>query len=858
MLMLDDTCGMEERTDGRWYCPKCRRVFAKPIMHSCLARGKRARQQPSEPQPGMAGNHLHRLILKHLELETTEKCQCDEMVRRMNENGPAWCREHVEEILDAMFEEARRRKTGTDKGCGKSWRAKLAIVCQDLPGTRIVARKIVEAAIAAAERELATPPAPTSPPPPQVIPSRIEWDGPTDVVIPLSNRSKWNDNELRFALRSLETNLVDLGRVFVVGHKPDWLTGVVHIPAEDIYKHNKDANLFRKVLLAIGAGVSQKFVRQSDDQCLLKKARGVDLLPRFTKELNPYEGNHGWWKRMELTRKALLAAGCPARFYDCHLPILCDRDAFRRTAEAFDYGSGRGFCVNTLYCNSEGAQATGHRPLGKDLLAGGVGKKSVEEIFATAERRMFLNYNDGALTANLVNALGQLFPQRSRFEADDVEEICPPFPDKKPDAASGRKKRANVAKETRSMTIAVALLTCDRYEYTVRTVEALLQCHPPGTLDLYHGDDASTDARVVAYVQSKGFKTVMQNSTRLGCSPSTDLLMRAVADRVEPATPILYLQNDLECVRPLPEQQVRALLDSPSVSFVQLSYRTPRTRYARRIPWRSAEGEPWQFGDTTHEVVFGGFNVGMGFQPSVAKIETWLPAVRNGSSEKDYRSKTEYPDRQMARLTLPVFRHIGRRRTPDGQFGKRKPGTRSRVGRERYDLAAPSPAVPMMRRNARQMGATVNKRLCELLAPGMKTLECGSGLSTYLFMALGCEHTSLEHEAKYAPPWPCVKTCKLSGDPAWYDWEPEHPYDFVLIDGPPGRVGREGILRVLDKLVHENTILLFDDTHRKRDRRLCRRVAGYLGRRSIAIPSQGEWDFKKQATLLIPAFAAGR
>jgi hypothetical protein len=221
------------------------------------------------------------------------------------------------------------------------------------------------------------------------------------------------------------------------------------------------------------------------------------------------------------------------------------------------------------------------------------------------------------------------------------------------------------------MKLAVALLTCDRYDYTVKTVEALLQHHPLGTLELYHGDDASADPRVTEYVQSKGFRTLVQMDARVGCSPCSDRLIHAVAEHIETTTILLYLQNDFVCERPLPEQQLRDLLDRPDVSFVQLCYRKSRSRYNRRIRWHSNEHEPWIYGDTTHDVVFAGFGVGVSFWPSVGKIETWLPAVRDGARERDFRSKTEYPNRQMCRLTLPVLRHIGRRRTPHGKFGRR-------------------------------------------------------------------------------------------------------------------------------------------------------------------------------------------
>lgn len=111
------------------------------------------------------------------------------------------------------------------------------------------------------------------------------------------------------------------------------------------------------------------------------------------------------------------------------------------------------------------------------------------------------------------------------------------------------------------------------------------------------------------------------------------------------------------------------------------------------------------------------------------------------------------------------------------------------------------------------------------LAPGMRTLETGSGRSTGLFEGAGCEHTALEHDRKRRAPYASVIVASLSGSPPWYDWEPGHPFDLILIDGPPGRIGRSGILRVLHRLLHRETVLVVDDTHRRAERRLAEEIA---------------------------------
>ena len=71
--------------------------------------------------------------------------------------------------------------------------------------------------------------------------------GKFDVVYFLGSESANQDWELRYSLRSIARNFLDLRKVFIVGHKPRWLTGVEHLAVPDRYTNNKDANLIDKL-----------------------------------------------------------------------------------------------------------------------------------------------------------------------------------------------------------------------------------------------------------------------------------------------------------------------------------------------------------------------------------------------------------------------------------------------------------------------------------------------------------------------------------------------------------------------------------------------------------------------------------
>ena len=79
--------------------------------------------------------------------------------------------------------------------------------------------------------------------------------GPVNVVYFLSHLSKNRDDwELRHSLRSVVSNFPDLGRVFIVGHRPAWIQGVEHLAIPDYHTRCKDANLYAKLLAAAPVG----------------------------------------------------------------------------------------------------------------------------------------------------------------------------------------------------------------------------------------------------------------------------------------------------------------------------------------------------------------------------------------------------------------------------------------------------------------------------------------------------------------------------------------------------------------------------------------------------------------------------
>jgi len=240
-----------------------------------------------------------------------------------------------------------------------------------------------------------------------------------DVIIPLGIGSKWENNELRYCLRSLETNFLDLGIIYLVGHKPDWVKDIVHIESEDTFLHNKDANIIKKTLLICERrSVSDYIMRISDDQLLLQPMFSREIKPLYQLELNEsyFQKMNRWRRRLKNSFEVLKKDKIEKIYnYETHIPVIYDRRRFIDTYTKYkDWAiDGAGYTINTMYFNNikcDKVKLTNEKACFEQPV------QTVEEIIKMLKNKLYLGYNDNGLNDNLKQVIKELFPKKSKFE----------------------------------------------------------------------------------------------------------------------------------------------------------------------------------------------------------------------------------------------------------------------------------------------------------------------------------------------------------------------------------------------------------------------------------------------------------
>lgn len=161
-----------------------------------------------------------------------------------------------------------------------------------------------------------------------------------DIVYPVRPDDDRPNDELRWSLRSVEANYPH-GRVWIVGHKPDWLTWVHHIPGNT--QRFRHANVFHNILAACRhPNTPDEFVVFNDDFFVTRPVSEAPVWYRRTlkehlriPKLRQNPG--GWWAtslRTTLTCLRDLGYEDPLS-YELHTPFVVNKHLMADTLERF-------------------------------------------------------------------------------------------------------------------------------------------------------------------------------------------------------------------------------------------------------------------------------------------------------------------------------------------------------------------------------------------------------------------------------------------------------------------------------------------------------------------------------------------
>ena len=144
-----------------------------------------------------------------------------------------------------------------------------------------------------------------------------------DILYVIGQGSRWENNELRYSLRSIEKNCKGVGRIFIAGYCPDFIdkSKVIFVPVEDQVehdcKHKRILNCIEQVVE--NYDISDNFLYSSDDHFYVLPT-DFDNYPFFRKSMelpDSYDGG-SYTKSLYSTRLVLEAAGCTAYNFAWH------------------------------------------------------------------------------------------------------------------------------------------------------------------------------------------------------------------------------------------------------------------------------------------------------------------------------------------------------------------------------------------------------------------------------------------------------------------------------------------------------------------------------------------------------------
>lgn len=235
-----------------------------------------------------------------------------------------------------------------------------------------------------------------------------------DIVIPLGKGSKWGDNELRYCLRSIEKNALDVGRVFIIGEFPKFLNSeAVHIQQPFVFG-NAARNIALNLLEACrDERLSERFAYFNDDYFLTKPLKLGEYPVYYKEDLQlTYRQNVTDYRRhVKETFDYLQEIGLMTLNYDTHYPCVFEKQKLLELIEQTNFNRNFGLIIKSLYFNTYQPEKRMFRNDCKQHQIKHLGAwqelSAITEIFSIA---------DTCINPALKQFLEETFPEKSKWE----------------------------------------------------------------------------------------------------------------------------------------------------------------------------------------------------------------------------------------------------------------------------------------------------------------------------------------------------------------------------------------------------------------------------------------------------------
>lgn len=239
-----------------------------------------------------------------------------------------------------------------------------------------------------------------------------------DAVYPLGTGSRLFNIEIVYSLRSLVKNTRGLGRIYVIGEKPDclnWSDDLIHVPFEE--KHGAYVNTWEKAMFAASIpGLTERFIWMNDDFYCVEPF-DADSIPGYTRAATldkcdfarkTFGDIHQHYSQMlRLTLDALRRRGLTTHHFATHQPCNFEKSLLLKTHEEFkgDLYTAWGLDLRCCYGNLNAVP-----PVGRWTTVIRNTPVDISKKFAFATHRR----TDRPFAEEF---LGRLYPTLTKYEA---------------------------------------------------------------------------------------------------------------------------------------------------------------------------------------------------------------------------------------------------------------------------------------------------------------------------------------------------------------------------------------------------------------------------------------------------------